>query len=423
MGAIRKTCLLYLIMCMIIGFHEFSAIAESGEEVYKIKEIIVTGTRGEKDEFESPRALSVATDAEIEERNPVTAADILSEEPGVQVQKTTYGQGSPIIRGLTGYHTLILVDGVRLNNSTFRSGPNQYMATIDPGQIDKIEVMRGPGSVLYGSAALGGVINVITKLPATPTSGFGIYPRIFTCFSSADRGKMARLELSGNYSNLSFVAGGSYKDTDDLRPGRGYDVQLPSKKLILTSESQPRNLPEKAWLIDIESPTGWQERDGDIKFDYRISDSQNVKLAYQAVRQQDVPRYDKLATREFDEFFFDPQNRDLAYLNYEAKKKVPFVDILQASASYHRQKEGQRQQKAKATSLNEISDVTNTMGLSLQMTSLVGKRVWTGRGLYPSLWDALGALCLTNSTFSPIFSLVILLANAEMLMAARTCPV
>ena len=65
----------------------------------------------------------------------------------------------------------MLVDGIRLNNSTFRLGPNQYLATIDPGQIERIEVVRGSGSVLYGSDALGGVINILTTRPQFSVSG------------------------------------------------------------------------------------------------------------------------------------------------------------------------------------------------------------------------------------------------------------
>jgi iron complex outermembrane receptor protein/hemoglobin/transferrin/lactoferrin receptor protein len=370
---IGKVCLLNLVLYTIIGFYPYSAFAETAEETYILKEITVTGTRGEKDTFETPRSVSVATGDEIERRSLLNAADILREEAGVQAQKT-YGQGSPIIRGLTGYHTLILIDGVRLNNSTFRSGPNQYMATIDPGQIERMEVVRGPGSVLYGSSAIGGVIHTITKMPVELSGRFSIRPRIFTRFSSADSSKLARLEFSGGYDKLSFIAGGSYKDVGDLRPGRGYDIQLPSKKFLLTSESDPKDLPEGAWLIDIESPTGWQESDGDLKVNYRISDKQDVKLAYQMVRQQDIPRYDKLATGEFDIYFFDPQNRDLAYANYTARKIAPLIDILQTSASYHRQEEGRRQQKAKSTSLKETNDVTDTLGLSLQLTSLLGAR-------------------------------------------------
>ncbi len=372
MNWIRNLYLLSLVFALV--FSPNSTSAGSSEEVYTLEEITVTGTRGEKDVFETSRAISVATEEEIAQRSPVTVPDILREEAGVQVQKTTYGQGSPIIRGLTGYHTLILVDGVRLNNSTFRSGPNQYTATIDPGQVERMEVVRGPGSTLYGSSALGGVINTITRTPVVLPQELSINPHISTRFSSADSAKMLRLGLSGGYDKLGFIVGGSYKDVGDIQPGNGRDVQLPGKKFLLTGETDPENLPEGAWLVDKESPTGWQESDGDLILNYSISDTQDVKVAYQLVRQQDVPRYDKLATREYDLFLFDPQNRDLAYANYTARKITPFLHLLQVSASYHRQEEGQRQQETKSSSLIETNDVVNTFGLSLQLTSLLGER-------------------------------------------------
>lgn len=372
MNWIRNLYLLNLVSAII--FFPNIAFAGSSEEVYTLEEITVTGTRGEKDVFETSRAISVVTEEEIAQRSPVTLPDILREEAGVQVQKTTYGQGSPIIRGLTGYHTLILIDGVRLNNSTFRSGPNQYAATIDPGQIERVEIVRGPGSTLYGSSALGGVINTITRTPVIFPEELFIKPHISTRFSSADSAKIFRLGLSGGYDKLGFIVGGSYKDVGDIQPGKGRDIQLPGKKFLLTGETDPENLPEGAWLVDKESPTGWQESDGDLILNYSISDTQDVKVAYQLVRQQDVPRYDKLATREYDLFLFDPQNRDLAYANYTARKIAPFFDLLQLSASYHRQEEGQKQQKAKSSSLKETSDVVNTFGLSLQLTSLLGER-------------------------------------------------
>ncbi len=84
---------------------------------------------------------------------------------GVFVQKTNHGGGSPFVRGLTGNQTLIMVDGIRMNNSTFRYGPNQYLNTIDAFTINRIEVAKGTGSVQYGTDAIGGVIQVITKEP------------------------------------------------------------------------------------------------------------------------------------------------------------------------------------------------------------------------------------------------------------------
>ena len=121
-----------------------------------MKEVAVTAARVEKDVFRTPNAISVISQQQIGRINAGVTPQLLRETVGVWSQQTTVGQGSPLLRGLTGYQNFIQIDGVRLNNSTFRSGPNQYLATISPDNLDRIEVLRGPGSMQYGSGAMGG---------------------------------------------------------------------------------------------------------------------------------------------------------------------------------------------------------------------------------------------------------------------------
>ncbi|HRV81833.1 MAG TPA: Plug domain-containing protein, partial [Planctomycetota bacterium] len=102
---------------------------------------------------------------EVFEHNYRTLPEALRDVPQVMVQETSYGQGSPYLRGFTGFGTVLLVDGVRLNNSVFRAGPNQYWNTVDITSLDRLEVELGPNSPLYGSDALGGVVRAFTRSP------------------------------------------------------------------------------------------------------------------------------------------------------------------------------------------------------------------------------------------------------------------
>ncbi|MCS5611827.1 MAG: TonB-dependent receptor plug domain-containing protein, partial [Candidatus Poribacteria bacterium] len=119
-------------------------------ETIRLSEIAVSATRIAKETFRTPNSISVIERQQIDRMSPTIMPQILSEVGGVFAQQTTVGQGSPVLRGLTGYQTSINIDGVRLNNSTFRSGPNQYLSTIAPHNLDRIKVLRGPGSMLYG---------------------------------------------------------------------------------------------------------------------------------------------------------------------------------------------------------------------------------------------------------------------------------
>ena len=94
----------------------------------------------------APQIVTVREADELRRSALPTIGHALEGSPGVMAQQSAYGQISPFLRGLTGYQVLNLIDGVRFNNSTFRSGPNQYLAFAEPSQAQRIEAMLGPAS-------------------------------------------------------------------------------------------------------------------------------------------------------------------------------------------------------------------------------------------------------------------------------------
>ena len=103
--------------------------------------------------------IAVVSSKEIQKISPQTSADLLATIPGIKVQKSQFGGGSPVIRGMESNRVLLVVDGVRMNNAIYRKGHLQSSISVAPNMLDKTEVVFGPSSVLYGSDALGGVIH------------------------------------------------------------------------------------------------------------------------------------------------------------------------------------------------------------------------------------------------------------------------
>jgi len=152
-------------LCLLAGeLVQASGSSATSVDAYDLDEIIVTASRRSEKAFVVPYTVNVQDARElIENRQVRTLAEALRELPGVMVQKTGHGQGSPYIRGFTGLRTLFLIDGIRLNNSTFREGPNQYWNTVDPFSVQRLELVKGPSSALYGSDAIGGTVNAISR--------------------------------------------------------------------------------------------------------------------------------------------------------------------------------------------------------------------------------------------------------------------
>lgn len=335
-----KVKILTLCLTLVLALPVCSVHAEGVEP-----EVVVTATRVERQLFETPISVSVAGDREVSESNTSRTPDILSGTEGVLIQKTNAGGGAAYIRGLVGKQILILVDGVRLNNSNYRYGPHQYLNTIDPGIIERIEVVRGPASVLYGSDALGGVINVITKrrmgFPKQGDSGWMTQLHAET----ADRQWTTRAQFEGNHGNFGWIGGINAKTYEDLRGGGNMGAQ---------------------------TPTGYDELGGDIKFNYRPDLAQEWIFAHQTTRQYDVPKTSEVTLGNKLKFNYEPQLRSLSYLEYRARDALDFFDGIKLNLSFNRQKEGEEIIASSSPSIetHEITDV-KTIGISGEFRSRV----------------------------------------------------
>ena len=144
-----------------------SALAQSVVAQEVLPEVVVTADRTTEEAQEVPYTLEILTAEDLLENASRTMPQAFLNTPGVLVQQTTPGHGSPYIRGFNGRQTLLLQDGIRLNNSTWRGGPVQYWNTLDAQAIDRVELIKSQGSVLFGSDAIGGTVNTLSK-----SSGF-----------------------------------------------------------------------------------------------------------------------------------------------------------------------------------------------------------------------------------------------------------
>ena len=220
LNTINLVALSALLTCSSLAAEESDGDTRpSDSQLELLDEITVTGSRETRSAFDEPASVTVIQKSDLERQNALgNFVDAFAEVQGVSVQKTAQGQGSPFIRGFTGFLNLLLIDGVRFNNSIVRSGPNQYWATIDPLSADAIDVVRGPGSTLYGSDAAGGTVNVLTR--GTALAGAAAINGALTYRGAeAENSSIGHTELGGRTERIGWRIGASHKDFGDFEAG------------------------------------------------------------------------------------------------------------------------------------------------------------------------------------------------------------
>ncbi|MBN2803293.1 MAG: TonB-dependent receptor [Deltaproteobacteria bacterium] len=339
-------------------------LADLNSDNYEEFETVVESQSPPGTYLENNRAVTKVSKEQIDFRQPRSAPDALRFEPGAFVQQSAHSQGSVYTRGLTGQQTLLLFDGIRLNNSTYRQGPNQYFFTLDSGTIDSIYIMRGGGSTSWGSDALGGVILTKPIEPVLNTdfafNKFKVTPKLIIKMASQDHSGGFRLESNIAYKKLAFYGGAGLRTADELKSGGTiYGVDSGKEPLVPRFEKDGKT----------QKGTGFDEFTADGALVYRLSDNSNIKLAAYTYRQFNAPRTDRCpsAYAPYNECFtYDQQFRDLVYTAFTGEKFNSVADELRITLSWQRQHEEFTLDKPLALAFDNGINSVNTAGTSLK---------------------------------------------------------
>ncbi len=306
------------------------------------------------------RAATAVTRDDLVERQPRSAPDALRYEPGVFVQKTAHAQGSAFIRGVTGQQTLLMFDGVRLNNSTYRQGPNQYFFTLDAQTIESIMVQRGGASTRYGSDAIGGVIAARPLLaPRAPDGVLQVVPGLTLTGASADQSRGGRLQLAMSYGkDLRFLVGVGGRQVEELEGGG---------VLLAPETNEPVLVPMLRDDDRTQAGTGFDELTFDSRLDWKPSPQDQLSVAVYGYRQYDAPRTDQCpaAYAPYNEcMVYEEQFRTLAYVKAQTRR-VPIIKRTQLTLSWQQQHERKRLDRPNSFVQHTGRDGVTTLGVQL----------------------------------------------------------
>ncbi|MBU0764932.1 MAG: TonB-dependent receptor, partial [Bacteroidetes bacterium] len=289
------------------------------EGVQDIREIVISANRWGQKKEEVPARISTISRKEVMFANPQTAADLLNATGEVYIQKSQLGGGSPMIRGFATNRVLISVDGVRMNTAIFRSGNIQNVISLDPFAIENTEVLFGPGSVMYGSDAIGGVMSFQTLAPKlSPGDHTLVTGSSVMRYSSANNERTGHFDINVGRKKWAVLTGFSQFDYNDLRMGkygpdeykRPFYVQRIDSLDVVVTNDDPL----------VQRPTGYSQTNIMQKIRFRPNDKWDFSYGFHYSTTSDYSRYDRLIRLKKGlprsaEWYYGPQEWIMNNLN------------------------------------------------------------------------------------------------------------
>ena len=276
-----------------------------------LDEVVISASKFEQSKKEVPQKILSLKSEDILFATPQTSADLLKNSGQVFIQKSQLGGGSPMIRGFSTNRLLLSVDGVRMNNAIFRGGNVQNVLSIDPFAIQNTEIILGAGSVIYGSDAIGGVMNFYSQRPKLSSSDTLVFnASALLRYASASNEKTSHIDLNFGLKEWAFFTSASYTDFDDLKMGKyGPDDYLRPEYVVTNNgvdqvviNGDPRS----------QKFTGYDQINFLQKVHYRQDDKMSFDLGIHYTSTSDYPRYDRLIRYNNDqlrsaEWYYGPQ--------------------------------------------------------------------------------------------------------------------
>jgi hemoglobin/transferrin/lactoferrin receptor protein len=297
-----------------ISFHKLQKtgfiVEMTSSMEYHLDEITISVVRWEDLQNGIPNHKVNIQARDISFSNVQTAADLLAQSHVVYMQKSQLGGGSPMIRGFSANRLLLVVDGVRMNNAIFRSGNLHNVISLDAQALESAEIISGPGSVVYGSDAIGGVMNFNTRIPQFGDKKLNISGEGLSRYSSANTEKTGHFHLNLGMKKWAFLTSLTFSAYSDLRMGskkHGEYTRPTYVQNVLGFDSVFINQNK-----NVQKFTGYNQVNLMQKIRYNTDNKLDIVYGFHYSALSDVPRYDRLIEQKsnlpvFAEWYYGPQ--------------------------------------------------------------------------------------------------------------------
>ena len=284
--------------------------------------------------------------------NGQNTGDLLINSGNVFVQKSQHGGSSPVLRGFEASRVLLIVDGIRLNNAIYRGGHLQNVITVDQNMLEQVEVMYGPASTIFGSDALGGVIQFRSKSPVLSGNNKLLFGGSgFTRYSSANNEKTAHADMSLGTQKFGWLQSYTYSDFGDMKMGNSYPAKYPNfgRRSQYIDNSGGADVIVTSSDDRVQHFSGYKQWDITQKLLFRQKDRVSHHINFQYSNSSDVPRYDRLqdmknfggsigTTLRYAKWFYGPQTRVMGAYELDVSR-VGFLDEVRININYQDIKE------------------------------------------------------------------------------------
>lgn len=365
-----------------------TALAAAGNKVFlaenavRMNEIVFSANRKEESKEDIPTKIEIITSKQIAFANPQSTADMLAQSGKVFVQQSQMGGGSPVLRGFEANKVLMVVDGVRMNNAIYRGGHLQNAITVDPNLLERTEVIFGPGSVIYGSDALGGVMHFFSKQPKVSLSG---KPEIggtaFTRYATVNQEKTGHLDINLGFKKLAFLSSFTYKDLGDLRTGH---IRNPfygdfGKRTFYVERIDGKDSVIKNNEYNLQKQSGYKQYDFMQKVLFQATENSRYTLNFQYSTSSDIPRYDRLTdvrngNPRFAEWYYGPQERILGSARADYKRTSGIFDNASFIAAYQNIKESRINRAYRKNEREHQEENVDVYSFNMDFSKQIGKK-------------------------------------------------
>ncbi len=338
---------------------EFVVILKSN--VNTLEETVVSASRFQEKKKDVVQKIQVIRASEIQLMNQTSTADVLANSGNVMVQKSQLGGGSPIIRGFETNKVLIVVDGIRMNNAIYRGGHVQNVITLDNSIMDRVELVFGPGSVVYGSDALGGVMSFKTKDPLLSKEDKPLVKaNAYTRYMSAANGYAAHANVSVGGKRFGSLTSFTFSHFGDLRQGANREIFVGNFGARTWFQQR---FDDKDSMV-LNPDTNLQVGSGYSQYDFlqKCVFQQNEKVLHRLNMQystsSNIPRYDRLTLMtnglpRFAEWYYGPQKRLLTSYQLELTNQNPWYDFARLTVGYQQIEESRFDRKFNDNDFNQ----------------------------------------------------------------------